>query len=72
LTCKVAAEFKSGQEARIMKRIRLMLLLPLAVTSRQSQAAPELIPLYPEAVMKAFLDKITPFPKDERGGPQAN
>ena len=49
-----------------------MLLLPLAVTSRQSQAAPELIPLYPEAVMKAFLDKITPFPKDERGGPQAN
>ena len=55
-----------------MKRIRLMLLLPLAVTSTQSQAAPELIPLYPEAVKKESLAEIPPFPEDERAGPQSN
>ena len=53
----------------MMKRILLKLLLPLAVASTYSQAAPELIPLYPDAVMKASLYKIPPFAKNESGGP---
>ena len=57
----------------MMKRILLKLLLPLAIASKHVKpGAPELIPLYPDAVMKASLDKIPPFPEDERGGPQAN
>ena len=55
-----------------MKKILSVLLLPLAVTSTQSQAAPELIPLYPEAVKKESLAEIPPFPEDERAGPQSN
>ena len=55
-----------------MKKILSILLLPLAVTSTQSQAAPELIPLYPEAVKKESLAEIPPFPEDERAGPQSN
>ena len=55
-----------------MKKILSVLLLPLAVTSTQSQAAPELIPLYPEAVKKESLAQIPPFPEDERAGPQSN
>ena len=55
-----------------MKKILSILLLPLAVTSTQSQAAPELIPLYPEAVKKESLAQIPPFPEDERAGPQSN
>ena len=55
-----------------MKKILSILLLPLAVTSTQSQAAPELIPLYPEAVKKESLAEIPPFPADERAGPQSN
>jgi uncharacterized cupin superfamily protein len=47
-------------------------LLSLAVASTQTQAAPELIPLYPETVKKASLDEIPPFPEDERRGPQSN
>ena len=56
----------------IMKKILSILLLPLAVTSTQSQAAPELIPLYPEDVKKESLAEIPPFPEDERAGPQSN
>ncbi len=55
-----------------MKKILSILLLPLAVTSTQSQAAPELIPLYPEDVKKESLAEIPPFPEDERAGPQSN
>ncbi len=47
-------------------------LLSIAVASTQSQAAPELIPLYPEAVKNEQLDEIPPFPEDERRGPQSN
>ena len=56
----------------MMKTILSTVLLSLALASTQSQAAPELIPLYPEAVKKASLDKIPPFPEDERRGPQSN
>jgi len=55
-----------------MKKILSVLLLPFAVTSTQSQAAPKLIPLYPEAVKKESLAEIPPFPEDERAGPQSN
>ena len=55
-----------------MKKILSILLLPLAAPSTQSQAAPELIPLYPEAVKKESLAEIPPFPEDERAGPQSN
>ena len=55
-----------------MKKILSILLLPLAVTSTQSQAAPELIPLYPEDVKKESLAEIPPFPEYERAGPQSN
>ena len=72
MTCKVAAKCRVTLEARIMKKILSILLLPLAVTSTQSQAAPELIPLYPEAVKKESLAEIPPFPEDERAGPQSN
>ena len=68
----MAAKCRVTLEARIMKKILSILLLPLAVTSTQSQAAPELIPLYPEDVKKESLAEIPPFPEDERAGPQSN
>ena len=74
MTCKVGYCPNPNQikKARIMKTILTTLLLSLAVASSQGQAAPELIPLYPEAVIKEPLDEIPPFPEDERGGPQSN
>ena len=68
----MAAKCRVTLEARIMKKILSVLLLPFAVTSTQSQAAPKLIPLYPEAVKKESLAEIPPFPEDERAGPQSN
>ena len=56
-----------------MKKILSTLMLVFAGASTQSQAAPELIPLYPEAVKKESLDEIPPFPEDEvLRGPQKN
>ena len=55
-----------------MKTITSIFLLTLVAANTQSQAAPELIPLYPEGIKKEPLDKIPPFPEDERRGPQSN
>jgi len=48
-----------------MKKLLLSLTVLFATASMQTQAAPEVLPLYPEAMKKEALDSIPPFPKDE-------
>ena len=48
-----------------MKKILSTLILVSAGASMQAQAAPEIIPLYPEAVKKESLDEIPPYPEDK-------
>lgn len=61
----------SVTEEKIMKKILSTLILVFAGASTQSQAAPEIISLYPEDVKKVSLDEISTSPEGEvPRGPQ--
>ena len=51
-----------------MKKTLSTLLLVFAAASMQAQAAPEIIPLYPEAMKKEALDSTPPPPEEELPG----
>ena len=48
-----------------MKKILSTLMLVFAGASMQTQAAPEIVPLYPEAMKKEALDSMPPSPEEE-------
>lgn len=47
-----------------MKKFLSSLTLLFAAISAQTQAAPEVVPLYPEAMNKAALSEIPPYPDE--------
>ena len=47
-----------------MKKVLSTAALLLTAASAQIQAAPEVVPLYPEAMSKATLTEIPPFPEE--------
>lgn len=47
-----------------MKKLLSSLTVLFAAVSMQTQAAPEVLPMYPEAMKKAALELIPPFPEE--------